>query len=714
MTDGYKRKGKKKGRLAVFMILLLLTGILFGCSQTAGTSGADITSDSAQEGDGSSSEAAAADEDAIRAAMAEAYDDEDLDSSWSDEDLTAAVSLNGNSADAVGEGVQVDGSTVTIVKGGVYLISGTLDDGQLVVDTDKKTDVRLILNGVEITCGDSAPLNGRLVGRITVTLAEGTENVLTDGSSYTYDDQEKEEPNAALFCKNDLVINGAGSLTVNANFNHGINSKDSLVLVSGIYVINSANDAIRGKDSLTVIGGSYTVNSSSDGFKSSNDTDSGCGWIHIIDGEFHITAEEDGFQAETMLVADGGTYQIKCGGGSENGAVHTSIGDIGGQMGPGGQMPGGSGGKRPEDGDMTFPEGESMELPDGESMPRPGGEDMTFPEGENRSLPDEQDTASYENGETEPAADQSADAAAADSAKGLKAGSRLEISGGTYTIDSADDAFHSNGDLMVSGGTFVIATGDDGMHADGTLMVSGGGIMITECYEGLEGANVIVSGGDIELTASDDGVNAAGGNDSSGTSAGNFGRDSFENESSYLISVTGGVLKVNAGGDGLDSNGSIEMSGGEVYVSGPVSNGDGALDYDSSFLISGGRLVLAGSTGMLQTPGAESSQNTIVVIYSETQAAGTRAALTNSAGDILAEFEPDKDYASIQFSTESITEGETFTLYSGDTKLCDITLNGSVTTVDDSGAYASAGVMGGMGGRGNEKRQSSKSTEEQS
>ncbi len=696
MIDGYRRKGKRKGRTAVFMILLLLTEILSGCGRTAGTSGGDATADSAQEGDGSSSEAAAADENAIRAAMAEAYDDEDLDSSWSDEDLTAAVTLNGNSADVDGEGVQVDGSTVTIVKGGVYLISGTLDDGQLAVDTDKKTDVRIILNGVEITCGDSAPLNGRLAGKITVTLAEGTENILTDGSSYTYDDQEKEEPNAALFCKNDLVINGAGSLTVNANFNHGINSKDSLVLISGTYVINSVNDAIRGKDSLTVVGGSYTVSSSSDGFKSSNDTDSDSGWIYIIDGEFHITAEEDGFQAETMLVADGGTYQIECGGGSENGAVHTSTGDIGGQMGPGGQMPGGSGGKRPEDGDMTFPEGESMELPDGEKMPGPGGE-------------------------TEAAEDQPADTSVSDSAKGLKAGSSLEINGGSYTIDSADDAFHSNGNLTVAGGTVTIATGDDGMHADGTLTVSGGDIVITECYEGLEGVTVIVSGGNIELTASDDGVNAAGGNDSSGTAAGGFGRDSFKSGSSYLISITGGILKVNAGGDGLDSNGSIEMSGGEVYVSGPVSDGDGALDYDSDFLISGGKLALAGSTGMLQTPGTESTQNTIVVIYSETQVAGTRAALANSAGDVLAEFEPDKDYASIQFSAESITEGETFTLYSGDTKLCDITVNGSVTTVDDSGALASAGVMGGMGGRGNgggmrggetERQQSSQSTEE--
>ncbi|QNM04417.1 carbohydrate-binding domain-containing protein [Qiania dongpingensis] len=676
MIDGYRREGKRKGRLAVFLILLFLTVILSGCGQTAGTSGGDVTADSAQGGDGSGSEAAAADEDAIRAAMAEAYDDEDLDLSWSDEDLTAAVILNGNSADVDGEGVQVDGSTVTIVKGGIYLISGTLDDGQLAVDTDKKTDVRIILNGVEITCGDSAPFNGRLAGKITITLAEGTENILTDGSSYTYDDQEKEEPNAALFCKNDLVINGAGSLTVNANFNHGINSKGSLVLVNGTYVINSANDAIRGKDSLTVIGGTYTVSSSADGFKSSNDTDSDSGWIYIIDGEFHITVEEDGFQAETMLVADGGAYQIKCGGGSENGAVHTSNGDIGGQIGPGGQMPGGSGDKRPEDGDMTFPEGESMELPDGEKMPGPGGE-------------------------TEAAEDQPADTSVSDSAKGLKAGSSLEINGGSYIIDSADDAFHSNRDLTVAGGTVTIATGDDGMHADGTLTVSGGDIVITECYEGLEGVTVIVSGGNIELTASDDGVNAAGGNDSSGTTAGGFGQDSFKSGSSYLISITGGILKVNASGDGLDSNGSIEMSGGEVYVSGPVSNGDGALDYDSDFLISGGRLVLAGSTGMFQTPGAESSQNTIVVIYSETQAAGTRAALANSAGDVLAEFEPDKDYASIQFSTESIAEGETYTLYSGDTKLCDLTVNGSVTTVDDSGALVNAEVLGGMGGRGN-------------
>lgn len=627
---------KKRHIAAIFMSIILTVGVAAGCS--AGTEVSENNTVKTEESSVAAGESdagenisvSAADVDAIRTMMQEAREKgEQAEASWSREDLTAKINLQGTTAEVDGDGVQVEGTTVTIVREGVYLVNGTLGEGQLVIDTDKDTNVRVILNGVDITCTDSAPLNAKMAGTLIVTLAEGTVNSLTDGSSYIYDDEEKEEPDAALFCKNDLIINGEGSLTINANFNGGINSKDSLILVSGIYEINSAGYAIRGKDSLTVLGGSYVINAQADGLKSNNDTDSDQGWIYLANGEVDITAGEDGIQAETVLVAESGTYQIETGGGSENGEVHAETGGFGdftgGRMGRGGAM------EQPEGGEMASPEDEEAA------------------------------------GNTESSV----------SRKGIKAGSYLEIYGGTYEADSADDALHSNGDIIVSGGSLTLKTGDDGIHADGILSVKDGEIVISESYEGLEGLEVNIAGGSVTLKADDDGLNAAG-----------------DDETACMIAISGGRLKINADGDGLDSNGSIEMSGGEVYVSGPVNDGNGALDYAGECRINGGILVLAGSTGMLQTPGEDSAQNTVAVIYSERQAAGAEASLRDGQGNILVSYAPEKEYAGIQFSAEGLREGEIYSLFSGETKLGDITVSGTVTMVDETGAEAGIGGMG--------------------
>ena len=206
---------------------VVMTGILLvtaaGC-QTADTAQGEsgqtantVQGESGQTADAESSgeTGQTVDQSVIKAAAEEA---ESIDDSWSEDEVDSVVTLEGDTAEESGSGVQIDGNTVTVVKGGTYLFRGTLN-GQIVVNTDKKTDVRLILDGVTITCEDSAPIDGILAQTITVTLAEDSENVLTDGTEYVYDDASQEEPNAALYAKNNLVINGNGSLTVNANCN---------------------------------------------------------------------------------------------------------------------------------------------------------------------------------------------------------------------------------------------------------------------------------------------------------------------------------------------------------------------------------------------------------------------------------------------------------------------------------------------------------------
>ena len=174
------------------------------------------------------------------------------------------------------------------------------------------------------------------------------------------------------------------------------------------------------------------------------------------------------------------------------------------------------------------------------------------------------------------------------SCKGLKAGKTLTVSGGTFTVDSADDALHAN-DVTVSGGTLTLASGDDAVHADNDLVVGVKGasststprINITASYEGLEGTTVSVYSGDIDVAASDDGVNAAN-------------SDLGERSDKYAINIAGGDLYIDAGSDGLDSNNDINITGGRVEVYGADAMMDAAIDYDGTFTLSGGTLFGAG------------------------------------------------------------------------------------------------------------------------
>ena len=174
------------------------------------------------------------------------------------------------------------------------------------------------------------------------------------------------------------------------------------------------------------------------------------------------------------------------------------------------------------------------------------------------------------------------------SCKGLKAGKTLTVSGGTFTVDSADDALHAN-DVTVSGGTLTLASGDDAVHVDNDLVVGVQGssststpkINITASYEGLEGTTVSVYSGDIDVVASDDGVNAAS-------------SELGEHSDKFAINIAGGDLYIDAGSDGLDSNNDISITGGRVEVYGADAMMDAAIDYDGTFTLSGGTLFGAG------------------------------------------------------------------------------------------------------------------------
>lgn len=157
----------------------------------------------------------------------ELFSDRDLNPDYSSP--TAEIKLTGNSAEISGSGVTVSGSTVKITGEGIYHITGTLDDGQIIVDADKNK-VQLVLDNVSINCSNSSAIYMTSAKKTFITLADGSKNYISDGAEYTFADNTESEPDAAVFSKDSLTINGNGELEVTGNYNDGIRSKDDIVI----------------------------------------------------------------------------------------------------------------------------------------------------------------------------------------------------------------------------------------------------------------------------------------------------------------------------------------------------------------------------------------------------------------------------------------------------------------------------------------------------
>lgn len=585
------------------------------------------------------------------------YDNDDNYSDWKNEN-PSYIELKGAAVDIKGSGAEVKDSKITITAAGVYVISGKLDNGQIVVDVQDKGTVRLVLNGVEINSADNAPIYVKNAGKTILTLQDGTENFISDGAKYVLEDASTDEPNAAIFSKDSLTINGNGTVTVRGNYNNGITTKDDLKITGGNIKINSVDDGLMGRDMVAIKDGNIVIEAGGDGIKSSNDSDASKGLIAIEGGSFDIKSGKDGIQAETFLLINSGTFAITSGGGSANAKVKAN--DMGqGQRG------------NPDNGTSAT-----------------------------------QNTATNTTTTTEE-----------QSMKAMKASIDIAINGGTFNIDSADDAIHSNSNVAIAGGDFTITAGDDGIHADSSIVVEGGKINIAKSYEGIESATITISAGEIHIIASDDGINIAGGNDGSAVN-GRPGQNNFSASSDNKLNISGGYVVVDSIGDGLDSNGSIYMSGGTVLVSGPTASMNGSLDYDGVFEISGGVLIAAGSTGMAQVPSEQSTQNSMLMYYTQVQKAGTIIHMKDNTGNTVVTFAPKKEYQSVAISSPELKKDSAYTLYSGGTstgssteglytdgeyqngtKIVDFTLSKSVTWMSEAGetTAASSGPGGGKG-----------------
>jgi hypothetical protein len=274
-----------------------------------------------------------------------------------------------------------------------------------------------------------------------------------------------------------------------------------------------------------------------------------------------------------------------------------------------------------------------------------------------------------------------------DSKKAFKSGAFLLVRGGDFTIDAEDDALHTNGDLTVSGGNFSIQTGDDAFHADNALRIDDGLIAANKCYEGLEGATIDINGGNITLTSSDDAINASGGVD------GGSANDRFASPSKTpYIRIPGGTIEALSIGDGIDANGDVFLDGGVVTLSGPSMGMQGAIDFDRNFVITGGRLITAGSS---LPPAPQSTQPSLLLAYTSQVAAGSVISLADANGRELLTYTSRTACTASAFTSPDFAVGKTYTLLVNGKKRADIKLSGIVTMISENGgAYA----VGGRGG----------------
>ena len=243
--------------------------------------------------------------------------DEEEDYAWTNDSITV-VTFDGAS-------ITVDGDTstytlskniVTFKKGHVFELTGT-GEGQIIVSSTDDENVNIIFNNIDITCTDCAPIYVEQSEKTIIKLAEGTVNTVTDAAIYTrFNDLENEEPDAAMFSKDDFTIFGEGSLTVNANYNDGITSKDGLLIKSGNITVNTVDDGLKGKDYLLIEGGTITINSEGDGLLSTNDEDPALGYIYIEDGIIDITSGAEAIQAYTKVIVNGGEITAVTNGGA--------------------------------------------------------------------------------------------------------------------------------------------------------------------------------------------------------------------------------------------------------------------------------------------------------------------------------------------------------------------------------------------------------------
>lgn len=230
-----------------------------------------------------------------------------------DEKDAVNITLKDNESSSSSDKVNISDNTITISESGVYVITGELTDGNIIVDNNEDENIRIVLNGADIESSSTSPIYVKNCKNVILTLAEGKENNFKDNENYaSSENADSNEPNAVIFSKDDLIINGTGTLNIYASHNHGIQSKDDLTIISGNVNIESVGDSLVGKDSVVIKEGNINISSQQHGIKSTNFSQDK-GYVYVGEANININAKEDGINSVTCTRINGGEINISAG-----------------------------------------------------------------------------------------------------------------------------------------------------------------------------------------------------------------------------------------------------------------------------------------------------------------------------------------------------------------------------------------------------------------
>lgn len=528
-----RNKNRKKETGAV-VSLLLASSLAFGGCGTAVTSSSSVNAESARTESTGETSADNADttsestdsENAMESASDINFDleltESTIDTEFTDREKSGSykaseavkITLNKTTATVSGSGAKADGSTITITEEGVYVVSGTLEDGQIIVDASDSDKVQIVLDGVHINCETNAAIYVREADKVFITLAENSSNTLGGGNEYTQIDDNTVD--GVIFSKSDLVCNGTGSLTIEADYKHGIVSKDDLVITGGTYKIAAADNGITAKDQIKILDGSFDIDAANSAVKAKNTDDTELGNIYIAGGIFTIEAEQDGFHATGSMVVDDGTITVNSGDdgfhaeldtvihggtilveesyeGLEGKRVVVNGGDITVNASNDGVNAVGSG---DDDSNAASSNNDSSAaVNSGDDSSISGAADgkepsQMPPDTENGSDMQPSQDFDPENAPSGGNAPQSFDPGNAPSdgnapqkmqggpGGGGNSELYIKITGGTLTVSADGDGLDSNGGLLVTGGTTIVygptSDGDSALDYDGSAIATGG------------------------------------------------------------------------------------------------------------------------------------------------------------------------------------------------------------------------------------------------
>ena len=496
---------------------------------------------------------------------------------FTDRDLSAEYDVSEAERITLSEG------DVTITEEGAYLISGSLKDGMIIVDTDDSAKVQLVLDGVDINNSTNAAIYVKQADKVFITLAEGSQNSLTSGGYTALDGNNID---GVIFAKSDLTINGTGRLIVNAAEGHGVVTKDDLKVTGGVITVTSKNHGLSGKDSVRMTNCTLLITSEKDGIHSENSENEEKGFVYIADGTVNVVSEGDGISAGNVIQIDGGTIDILAGGGSTNKSTATD-----------------------ENGDVVSTKGIKAS---GELLINQGTIDI-----------DSQDDAVHSNSDV---VINGGELSLATGDDGIHGDEAAKIRGGNIIISTSYEGIEGT-QVEISGGTVSLYATDDGLNAGGGNDRSGFGGMFGggERFGGGRGgawsgdtnenpsadvsadttgeSYILISGGTIYVRAEGDGLDSNG-----------------------ALTVTGGEVYVsgpqNGANGAIDYETSGQITGGTVVAAGNSamamnfgnSSTQGSIMLATSNHASGTVVTLKDSTGKeLVRYTSECSFNSVVV-----------------------------------------------------------------------------------------------------